>query len=101
MSEKSVILHEEITLSGSDTESVVGSARTHFAIFINLHVPVKRKKLWGWARRGPVEFRDSFVVGDHGETDVDAGWEADIEGEDVDVVCGAPALAISEFESQG
>ena len=27
--------------------------------------------------------------------------EADIEGEDVDVVCGAPALAISGFESHG
>ena len=40
-------------------------------------------------------------VGDHGETDEDAGREADIEGEDVDVVCGAPALAISRFELQG
>ena len=43
MSEKSVILHEEITLSEAGTESVVGSARTHFAIFINLHVPLKKK----------------------------------------------------------
>ena len=29
------------------------------------------------------------------------GREADIEGEDVDVVCGVPALAISGFELQG
>ena len=42
-----------------------------------------------------------FVVGDHGETDEEAGKEAHIEGEDVDVVCGAPALAISGFELQG
>ena len=42
-----------------------------------------------------------FVVGDHGETDENAGKEAHIEGEDVDVVCGAPALAISKFELQG
>ena len=41
-----------------------------------------------------------FVVGDHGETDADAGKEAHVEVEDVEVVCGAPALAISEFELQ-
>ena len=41
-----------------------------------------------------------FVVGDHGETDEDAGKQINIEGEDVDVVCGAPALAISKFELQ-
>ena len=41
------------------------------------------------------------MVGDHGETDEDAGMEADIEGEDVDVVCGAPALASSGFQLQG
>ena len=51
MSEKSVILHEEITSSQADTESVVGSARTHFAILINLHVPLKKHFLWIWARR--------------------------------------------------
>ena len=44
---------------------------------------------------------EQLVVGDHGETDEDAGKEAHIEGEDVDVVCGAPALAISGFELQG
>ena len=44
---------------------------------------------------------EQLVVRDHGRTDEDAGREADIEGEDVDVVCGAPALAISEFELQG
>ena len=41
------------------------------------------------------------VFGDLGETHEDAGKEAHIEGEDVDVVCGAPALAISKFELQG
>ena len=41
MSEKSVILHEEITSSQADTVSVVGSARTHVGISINLHVPLK------------------------------------------------------------
>ena len=51
MSEKSVILHEGITSSQADTVSVVGSARTHFAIFINLHVPLKKNFLWIWARR--------------------------------------------------
>ena len=43
---------------------------------------------------------EKVVVGDHGETDEDAGREADIEGEDVDVVCGGPALAISGLESK-
>ena len=50
MSEKSVILHEEITSSQADTVSVVGSARTHFAISISLHVPLKRN-LCGYGRR--------------------------------------------------
>ena len=44
---------------------------------------------------------EQLVVGDHGETDEDAGTGADIEGEGVNVVCGAPALAISGFELQG
>ena len=40
MPEKSVILHEEITSSRADTESVVVSARIHIALSINLHVPL-------------------------------------------------------------
>ena len=51
--------------------------------------------------RNPVGVLEKLVVGDHGETDEDAGKETHIEGEDVDVVCGAPALAISKFELQG
>ena len=43
MSEKSVILHEEINSSQADAVSVVGSARSRFAISINLHVPLKKK----------------------------------------------------------
>ena len=61
MSENSVILHQEITLSEADTESVVGSAGTYFAISI-LHVPLKRKWLWRWARRILVEFRNSLLL---------------------------------------
>ena len=44
---------------------------------------------------------EQLVVEDHGETNEDAGSEADIKGEDVDVVIGAPALPISGFELQG
>ena len=44
---------------------------------------------------------EQFVVWDHVETDEDAGREIHIEGQVVDVVCGAPALAISKFELQG
>ena len=51
MSEKSVILNEEITSPQADTESVVGSAGNHFAILISLHVPLKRNFLWRWAKR--------------------------------------------------
>ena len=42
MSEESLILHEEITSSQADAVSVVGYARTNFAISINLHVPLKK-----------------------------------------------------------
>ena len=44
---------------------------------------------------------EQLAVEDHGETDEDAGREADTEVEDVNVVCGAPALAVSGFELQG
>ena len=44
---------------------------------------------------------EQLFVGDHGKTDEDAGRETHVEGEDVDVVCGDPALAISGFELQG
>ena len=52
MSEKSAILHEVITSSQADTVSVVGSARTHFAISINLHVPLKKNFLWIFLVKG-------------------------------------------------
>ena len=51
MTEKSVILHEEITWLQADTVSVVASARTQFAISINLYMPLKKNFLWIWARR--------------------------------------------------
>ena len=62
MSERSVILHEEITLSQADTESVVGSAGTHFAISINLHVRLKKKLLCRWARRFQGGVPEQIVV---------------------------------------
>ena len=81
-SEKTVILHEEITSSQADTESVVGSARTHFAILINLHVPLKKISCgYGQEESGnPGEVLEQLVVGDHGETDEDARRETHIEG---------------------
>ena len=102
MSEKSVILHEEITSSQADAVSVVGSARTLFAISINLHVPLK-KIFCGYGRGesgNPGAVLEKFVVGDHGETDEDAGKEAHIVGEGVDVDFGGSALPICGFELQ-
>ena len=102
MSEKSVILHGEITSSQEDAVTVVGSARTHFAFSINLYVSLKKNFLWIWARR----------VRESGWSSGIACWwrswrnwwrcgeKADIEGEGVDVVLGAPALAISGLELQ-
>ena len=48
----------------------------------------------------PCGVPEQLVVGDHRETDEDVGREANIEDEDVEVVCGSPALAISGFKSQ-
>ena len=103
VSEKSVILHEEINSPQADAVSVVGSPRTHFAIFINLHVPLKKISCgYGRGESGnPGEVLEKLVVGDHAETVEDAGREIHIEGEDVVVVGGAPALAIPKFELQG
>ena len=53
------------------------------------------------SKESPGGVPEKLVVGDRGETDENAGREADIESEDVDVVCGAPALAISGFKSHG
>ena len=100
MYEKSVILYVEITLSQVDTESVVGSTGTHFAISINLHVPLKRKLLWGWAKRVRVEFRNSLLL-EIMEKLMKMRGGRHMEGEDFNFVCGAPALAISGFEYQG
>ena len=61
MSEKSVILHVEITFYQADTESVVVSAGTQSANSINHHVPLKKNFLWRWARRVQVEFRNSLL----------------------------------------
>ena len=95
-----MILHEEITLSEADAESVVSSAGTHFAVSINLHVPLKRNFLRRIGEESPGWFLEQ-LVGDHSKTYEDAGREADIEGGYVDVVYGAPALPISGFEYQG
>ena len=70
-----MILHEEITSSQADAVSNVGSARTHFAISINLHVPLKKMSCgYGRGESGnPGEVLEKLVVRDHGETDEDAG----------------------------
>ena len=49
-------------------------------------------------KKSPEGVPQQLVSGDHGKTDEDAGREAEIEGEDVDILCGAPALAICGFE---
>ena len=52
-------------------------------------------------KENPGGVPEQLVVWDHDETDEDAGREIHIKGEGVDVVCGAPALAIPKFELQG
>ena len=47
-----------------------------------------------------MEFRNSLLFEIMAKL-MEMRGEADIEGEDVDVVCGAPALAISGFKCQG
>ena len=59
VSEKSVILNEEIPSSQADTELSVGSIGNHFAISIHLQVPLEKKMLWSWAR---VEFRNRLLL---------------------------------------
>ena len=102
MSEKSVILHEEITSSQADAVSVVGSARTHFAIFINLHVPLKKIFL-DMGKESPgirVKFRNSLLLEIMAKLMKMRG-KGRHRSEGVDVVLGAPALAISGLELQG
>ena len=69
-----MILHEEITSSQTDAASVVGSARTHFAFSVNLHLPLKKVSCgYGRGESGNSgEVLEKLVVGDHGETDEDA-----------------------------
>ena len=63
--------------------------------------PYRKSFLWRSGEENAGGVPEQLVVRGHGETVEDAGREADIEGEDVVVVCGAPELAISGFESQG
>ena len=103
MSEKIVILHEEITWSQADTVSVVGSARTHFANSLNLHVPLKKNFLWIWARRVQESGWSSEIAccWRSWRNWRRCGEKAAIEGEGVDVIFCAPALAILGFEFCG
>ena len=95
-----MILHEEITLSQTDTESVVGSARTHFAISINLHVNLKKTLLRKWGRRVRVGFWNSLLLEIMAKL-LKMRGRRNTSRMNVNVVCGAPALAISGFELQG
>ena len=62
MSEKSVILHEQITLSQADTVSVVGSARTHFCHFHQPPCAPEESFLWRCSTRVQVEFWNSLFL---------------------------------------
>ena len=50
-------------------------------------------------KESPGGVPQQLVIGDHGETDEDAGRETHIEGEDIDVVCGAPRWRSSGFST--
>ena len=101
LSGKSVILHEEIILSQANTESVVGSGGTKFAIFFQPPWASAEKVVVNMGEESPDGLLEQVVVGDYGDTDEEAGRKTHIEGEDVDVVSGALALAISGFEFHG
>ena len=51
-------------------------------------------------KENPGGVPEQLLVEDHGGTNEDPGRETHNEGENVDVVCDAPALAISGFEFQ-
>ena len=78
MSEKSVVLHEEITLSQADSESVVGSAGTDFAISHHLPCAAEEKVVVEMGEESPGGVPEQLVVEDHGEADEDAGRDAGI-----------------------
>ena len=95
MSEKRVILLEDISSSQADTESVVRAAVSPSPF------DVPEEKVFG--ERG----EESPVGGPEGPTEVsgvcetEAGTEADLEDEDVDVVGGVDEVGVSGYKSEG
>ena len=101
MSEENVSLLEEISSSEADTESVVGTAGTNIAISQRKPCRPEEKVVVERSEKSPGRILEQFVFGGNNVSDEEVGTGADIEDEDVGVVRGAPALAISGFESEG
>ena len=100
MSEKSAILPEEIRSAQTDTESVFDETVTDLASLIIPHGHLKGKSIWRVSRRVRVGLRNSFFCRSYREWW--RGWtEAEIDVEYVDVLCGTPAVVISDFEPKG
>ena len=99
-SEKSVILLEEISSSQTDTESVNGSAATDTAFSHHHSCAPDEKFVAEGGKDTPGGVPKQLVFRDLGLSDEEAWTKADIEDEDVDVFCSAPALAISGLESE-
>ena len=101
MSEKSVILLEEISSSQADTESIFRASGTDIAISHHLPCAPEEKVVVERCEENPGGVPEQLVFGGRGETDEEAGTEADIKDEDIDVVYGAPELVVCVFESEG
>ena len=101
MPKKTVIRLEELSLSQADTESVLGAAGTNIVFSHHLPCVPEEKVVVERSEESLGGVPEELVFRDRGVVDEEAATEADIEDEDVDVFCGALALAISGFESKG
>ena len=93
MSEKSVILLEDIISSQADTESAVRAAvspSTFDAPYKNF-AGERGKECPVGGPKGPAE----------DECEAEAGAKADVVDEDVDDVCGVQEVGVSGYESEG
>ena len=97
-----MILLEEISqiLSQADTESFVGGAGTDLTISHHPPCALEGKIAVERGDESPGGVAEQLVSRGRGVNDEEPGAEADIKDEDVDVVCGAPALASSMSKQQ-
>ena len=100
ISEKSVILLEDISLSPADIEPFVRAAAT-VAVISLFPLDVAEDKVVGKRSEESALGGPERPVEESDVCETEAGTEADVEDENVDIVGGGAYVGVSGYESEG